>query len=103
MFSSNGVELGLDKVEQVIIDGRRLVAKVDAMLRRTEEFNKQYGFPPGELDKYIRENLSPAEREKMESEVSQALRELHSEADRAVESLRAESRPQRKFRPKTMI
>ncbi len=97
------LEPALDKVEQVIIEGRRLVAKVDAILRRAEEFNRKYGFEPGELEKYMQERLSSAERAAVEQQVQQAVRELHEEAERALHTTQAPDRPQRRFRPKTII
>ncbi|MCM0044293.1 MAG: hypothetical protein NBV65_06630 [Burkholderiaceae bacterium] len=93
----------LDKVEQVIIEGRRLVAKVDAILRRAEEFNRQYGFEPGELEKYMQKRLSPAERAAVERQVQRAVRELQEETERALHTTQTPNRPQRRFRPKTII
>ncbi len=97
------VERILDKVERAIIEGRRLVAKIEAMLQQTEEFNRRYGFGPGELERYMAENLSPAEREAVERQVREAIRELHEEADRAVESLRSTARPTRKHPAKIIV
>lgn len=93
----------MDKVERAIIEGRRLAAKVDAMLRQTEEFNRRFGFGPGELEQYMREKLSPAERDAVEQQVREAIRELHEEADRAVESSKTPSRPTRKHPSKIMV
>lgn len=93
----------LDKVEQVIIEGRRLVAKADAMLRRAEEFSKQCGFEPGALEKFMQQNMTPAEREAVESAVKEAIREVQEEAERIADSNRPSSRPQRKFRPKITV
>jgi len=103
LFSSTKVERVLDKVEQAIIEGRRLVAKIDAMLQQAEEFNQRYGFEPEELKRYMRENLSPAEREAVDRQVKEAIREVHEEAECAVESLKATSRPTRKFRSKIIV
>ena len=79
------------------------MAKVDAMLRQVEEFNKQHGLVPGAMERYMQENLSPAERAAVERQVKQAIREVYEEGERAVESMRAASRPLRKFRPKLII
>jgi hypothetical protein len=93
----------LDKVEQVILEGRRLVAKADAMLRRAEEFRKECGFDPGELEKLIRQHMTPAERETVECAVKDAIRAVHEEAERAAESARPAPRSQRKNRTKMIV
>lgn len=93
----------MDKVEQVILEGRRLVAKADAMLRRAEEFRKECGFDPGELEKLMQQHMTPAEREAVECAVKEAIREVHEEAERASESARPASRSQRKNRPKMIV
>lgn len=93
----------MDKVEEVIIAGRRLLAKVDELLRRTEEFNRQNGFEPEALEKYMQENLSPEQREAVEQQVKQALREVQEEAERNAGSFNNVSRPPRKPRPKIIV
>lgn len=93
----------MEKVEEVIIAGRRLLAKVDELLRRTEEFNRQNGFEPEALEKYMQEHLSPAQREAVEHQVKQALREVQAEADRTAGSFNSASRQPRKLRPKLIV
>lgn len=103
IFSSKTLGRVLDKVEQTILEGKRLVAKAEAMLRQVEELNRRHGLSPEALEKYMQDHLSPAEREEVERQVQQALRELREEADRAAESLRTASRPPRKPRLKMTV